>query len=139
MAVELTSPVEGKAVGETYSGDREDWLVEQGYAKRGSGKAEKSREDSPEVEEKQAPSVGDFRNATDVKADKDPTLAQNREHRDEPTPHEVDPTTEIKGPGATQEPSTEQAHGVPDPSTVVPGKDSTKLEKSAEKVQAKQK
>lgn len=34
MAVELTQQVEGKNVGDTYSGDREEWLVENGYAKK---------------------------------------------------------------------------------------------------------
>ena len=59
MSVILTSPVEGKDVGETYSGDREDWLVAHGYAAR----------------------TGDFDgvNVTDVPADKDPTLPENRE------------------------------------------------------------
>lgn len=34
MAVELTQQVEGKNVGDTYSGAREEWLVENGYAKK---------------------------------------------------------------------------------------------------------
>lgn len=59
MPVTLTSPVEGKKVGETYSGEREDWLVANGYAAR----------------------AGDFDglHVTDVDATQDPTLAANRE------------------------------------------------------------
>ena len=34
MTVELTSPVLGKAVGSTYTGTLEDWLLAEGYAKR---------------------------------------------------------------------------------------------------------
>lgn len=34
MAVELTQQVEGKNVGDSYSGEREEWLVENGYAKK---------------------------------------------------------------------------------------------------------
>ena len=60
MTVELTSPCEGKEPGETYSGEREEWLVQNGYAKRVRSKTDKHL-------------------ATDVKADKDPTLAANRE------------------------------------------------------------
>lgn len=34
MAVTLTSPVEGKQPGEPYSGEREDYLLAEGYARR---------------------------------------------------------------------------------------------------------
>lgn len=59
MSVILTSPVEGKDVGETYSGEREDWLVANGYAAR--------------------PGATDGLHMSDVDAKDDPTLAANRE------------------------------------------------------------
>jgi hypothetical protein len=59
MPVTLTSPAEGLRVGDTYRGEREDWLVDNGYAAR----------------------AGDFDglHATSVDAKDDPTLAANRE------------------------------------------------------------
>lgn len=77
MTVRLHQPVEGKAAGETYSGEREDWLVAQGYASR----------------------EGDMTDKTllrDVEADKDPTLAQNREAPGDEPPNAKRPTTEFK-------------------------------------------
>lgn len=63
MTVTLTSPVLGKAVGETYTGDLEDWLLAQGYAKQdgytGAGVSNTG--------------------VTDVTPDEDPTNAENRE------------------------------------------------------------
>lgn len=63
MAVELTSPVLGQAVGYSYTGELEDWLLAQGYAKRvgytGPGVANTG--------------------TTDVVPANDPTLAENRE------------------------------------------------------------
>lgn len=66
MAVTLTSPVEGKDVGESYSGPREEWLVLHGYAAR--------QTDTDGV------------NATDVDAKDDPTLPENREDPPEDGP-----------------------------------------------------
>lgn len=62
MAVELTSPVEGKQAGAPYSGPLEDYYVLNGYAKRDG--------------------AGDMHLATSVPADSDPTLADNREAPD---------------------------------------------------------
>lgn len=62
MSVELTSPVEGKQAGETYSGPLEDFYVTNGYAKRDG--------------------ESDLHLATSVNADSDPTLAANREAPD---------------------------------------------------------
>lgn len=59
MAVTLTQPVAGQDRESEYSGPMEDWLVANGYAKTSDGK--------------------DKTNVTGVKADKDPTLAENRE------------------------------------------------------------
>lgn len=74
MAVRLHQPVEGKAAGELYSGDREDWLVAQGYASR-----ENSHTDKHLI--------------TDVDAKDDPTLAANREKPSEGPPTTENPTT----------------------------------------------
>lgn len=63
MAVELTSPAEGKQAGESYSGPNEEWLVANGYATR-------SGDDS------------DNHLNTTVTADSDPTNADNREAPD---------------------------------------------------------
>lgn len=63
MAVELTSPVEGKQAGASYSGPLEDFYVLGGYAKRDG--------------------EGDLHRATAVDADTDPTLAANREGPDD--------------------------------------------------------
>jgi hypothetical protein len=76
MSVKLHQPVEGKGAGESYSGEREDWLVAQGYA---------SREDGV-----------DKHLITDVKAKDDPTLAANREAPGEKPPTTEKPTTEFK-------------------------------------------
>lgn len=63
MTVELTSPVLGKEVGETYTGNLESWLLAEGYAKQagytGVGVS----------------NTGD----TTVGPDYDPTSASNRE------------------------------------------------------------
>lgn len=65
MTVQLTSPVLGKAVGDSYTGDLEPWLLAQGYAKRvgytGPGVANTG--------------------PTDVLPAQDPTLPENREDK----------------------------------------------------------
>ncbi len=63
MAVTLTQPVAGQDRDSEYSGPMEDWLIANGYAKASDGK--------------------DKVNITGVKADKDPTLAANREEAGE--------------------------------------------------------
>lgn len=62
MAVELTSPVDGKAVGDTYTGPLEGWFLAQGYAKQAAYTG---------------PGVANT-GATDVDPGDDPTLAENR-------------------------------------------------------------
>lgn len=63
MTVELTSPVLGQAVGSTYTGDLEAWLLSQGYAKQAAYTG---------------PGVANT-GATDVDPGDDPRLAENRE------------------------------------------------------------
>lgn len=77
MAVTLTSPVLGKAVGESYTGPLEDWLLAEGYAKR-TGYT--------------GPGVSNS-GATDVVPAKDPQLPQNR------TDKAQWPLTEVKYAG----------------------------------------
>jgi len=62
MTVTLTSPVLGKAVGDTYTGTLEDWLLAEGYAKRAGYTG---------------PGVSNT-GATDVVPAKDPQLPANR-------------------------------------------------------------
>lgn len=69
MTVTLTSPVLGKAVGDTYTGQLEDWLLSEGYAKRVGYTG---------------PGVSNT-GATDVVPAKDPQLPANRE-----APHWLD-------------------------------------------------
>lgn len=63
MTVEITSPVLGKAVGETYTGDLESWLLAQGYAKQAAYAG---------------PGVSNT-GAASVDLTKDPREAENRE------------------------------------------------------------
>lgn len=63
MTVEITSPVLGKAVGETYTGELESWLLAQGYAKQAGYTG---------------PGVSNTGAADDVPAN-DPRLPANRE------------------------------------------------------------
>jgi hypothetical protein len=95
MSVKLHQPVEGKGAGESYSGEREDWLVAQGYA---------SREDDV-----------DKHLITDVKADKDPTLAQNREAPGDEPPTTEKPTTEFKKGVSSIQDKTPADEGKPTP------------------------
>ena len=62
MVVELTSPVLGKAVGDTYTGTLEPWLLTTGYAKQAVYTG---------------PGVSNT-GATDVVPADDPTLPANR-------------------------------------------------------------
>lgn len=62
MTVTLTSPVLGKAVGDTYTGTLEDWLLASGYAKKAGYTG---------------PGVSNT-GATDVVPAKDPSLPGNR-------------------------------------------------------------
>lgn len=63
MTVELTSPVLGKGVGDTYTGDLEGWLLANGYAKQDGYTG---------------PGVSNT-GAVDVAPDSDPTNPANRE------------------------------------------------------------
>lgn len=63
MTVELTSPVLGQAVGTTYTGTLEPWLLAEGYAKRAGYTG---------------PGVSNT-GATDIAPADDPTLASNRD------------------------------------------------------------
>lgn len=64
MTVTLTSPVLGKAVGDTYTGTLEDWLLSNGYAKRAGYTG---------------PGVANTGPVKGYVAADDPTLAENRE------------------------------------------------------------
>lgn len=63
MTVELTSPVLGQAVGTTYTGTLEPWLLAEGYAKQAGYTG---------------PGVSNT-GATDIAPADDPTLASNRD------------------------------------------------------------
>lgn len=64
MTVQLTSPVFGKNVGDSYTGSMEDWLLSNGYAKRAGYTG---------------PGVANSGPVVAYTADTDPTLAENRE------------------------------------------------------------
>lgn len=64
MTVQLTSPVLGKNVGDSYTGTLEDWLLSEGYAKRAGYTG---------------PGVSNTGPAVAYDATKDPTLGENRE------------------------------------------------------------
>ena len=64
MTVTLTSPAEGKKVGETYTGPREAWLLAEGYATKKSYSG---------------PGVSNTGPATFTKPSQDPRPAENRE------------------------------------------------------------
>lgn len=63
MTVQLTSPVLGKNVGDSYTGTLEDWLLANGYAKRAGYTGPGVANTGP----------------VDVAPAKDPTLAENRD------------------------------------------------------------
>lgn len=85
MTVELTSPVLGKNVGESYTGSLEDWLLANGYAKRAGYTG---------------PGVSNT-GAVDVAPAADPTLASNREAPYFPLTEDNDATIANSAPHLT--------------------------------------
>jgi hypothetical protein len=76
VTVELTSPVLGRSVGATYTGNLEDWLLANGYAKRAGYTGPGVANTGP----------------VDVAPAADPTLAENREDPKFPATAETNAT-----------------------------------------------
>lgn len=93
MTVNITSPVLGKNVGETYTGSLESWLLANGYASQAAYTG---------------PGVANT-GATDVAVANDPRLASNREapyfplsdDNNTTVANDVDNLTEVKFPAPT--------------------------------------